>query len=598
MEKIKALSFDRLRSSLNWEVGLYALLLVIALVMRLWELDARAFHYDESLHALYSWKLYTGQGYQHMPMMHGPFQFFGNALNFHIFGDSDFTARLLPAFFGTALVALPFFLRRQIGRWGALAAAILLTFSPLLLYYSRYARNDVYIAFWSLLLVICMWRYFEERKARYLYIGAAALSLSFCTKEVSYIMVAIFGSFLLILVAKELVTRLRGRLKLSSPLAPAAYLVLMATLALPLFAAAIAVPLRWLGVDLPRWQSTGTETVNVSWAIVLGVLLFVIAALIGLRWRWQVWLPCAAVFWGIFILFYTNFFHNTQEGIASGIWGSFDHWLAMHEEERISQPWYYYLMILPIYEFLPLLFAFIGAIYYTIKGNTFSRFLVYWAALSLILYSFAGEKVPWLSLYIALPIILLGGMFIGRLFQAFDWEGAKAWAIRGVTVLVLLLLFSYTVHVAFQESYQKGDKPPQMLLYAGMSSDMPQIMNQIEELARETEEGKELEITLDYPLYWDWSWYLRDYNVDWPDLSSINQPPRGSVLLLDPGHQPAAEPYLGKYDDGQRFRERLWFPEEYRDFNLGWWWGYFLHRETLGPYWTSEGIVYFPKSAP
>jgi len=42
----------------------------------------------------------------------------------------------------------------------------------------------------------------------------------------------------------------------------------------------------------------------------------------------------------------------------------------------------------------------------------------------------------------------------------------------------------------------------------------------------------------------------------------------------------------------------LWFPEEYRDFSMGWWWGYFLHRETLGPYWTSEGIGYFLKSAP
>jgi len=25
---------------------------------------------------------------------------------------------------------------------------------------------------------------------------------------------------------------------------------------------------------------------------------------------------------------------------------------------------------------------------------------------------------------------------------------------------------------------------------------------------------------------------------------------------------------------------------------------YFLHRETLGPYWVTEGIVYFPRSTP
>lgn len=577
---------NRLRPHLNWEIAFYILLALIALGMRLWALDARAFHYDESLHAVYSWKLYTGQGYQHMPMMHGPFQFFGTALNFFLFGDSDFTARLLPAFFGTALVALPYFLRRQIGRWGSLAVAILLAFSPLLLYYSRYVRNDIYSAFWSLLLVVCMWRYFEERKARYLYIGAAALSLSFCTKESSYITVAIFALFLLIIVAKELVSRVRNRFDFKDLSAPAEYLILMGTLSLPLFSAFIQL--------IPGVEIQG----GLHWAKLLTVaLLFIISVVIGILWNWRRWLISAIIFYGIFTLLYTTFFTNLS-GFGSGIWGSVDYWLDVRSEPRIVQPGFYYPMILATYEFLPLLFASIGAIYYTIKGSLFSRFLIYWAVLSLIIYCFSWENPPWLSLHIALPVILLGGMFIGRLFQGFDWRGTKAWAIRGATVLALLLLFSFSVHVALEESYQRGDDPPQMLLYAGMSCDMPQIMDQIEELARETGEGKELKITLDYPLYWDWSWYLRDYNVDWPDLSSINQPPQGSVLLLSADHESAAQPYLGKYGEGQRFRERLWFPEEYRDFDLGWWWGYFLHRETLGPYWTSEGIVYFPKSAP
>ena len=239
MDRVKASLVDRLRSGLSWEVGFYALLIAIALVMRLWALGVRAFHHDESLHAIYSWYLATGQGYEHNPMMHGPFQFFGTALNFLIFGDSDFTARLLPAIFGTALVALPYFLRRQLGRWGALAVATLLAFSPMLLYYSRYVRNDIYSVFWSLLLVICMWRYFDQRKARYLYVGAAALGLSFCTKEVSYITVGIFGLFLLIVAGRELVTRAVWRFDLKELSAPGEYLILIGTLSLPLFSHAL-----------------------------------------------------------------------------------------------------------------------------------------------------------------------------------------------------------------------------------------------------------------------------------------------------------------------------------------------------------------------
>ncbi|KPJ54268.1 MAG: hypothetical protein AMJ37_00720 [Dehalococcoidia bacterium DG_18] len=573
---------SRGRARMNWEIALYALLIVIALVMRLWELGARAIHYDEVLHLVYSWNFAQGQGYSHDPMMHGPFQFHGNALIFFLFGDSDFTARLLPVIFGTALVALPFFLRRYLGRWGSLAVATLLAFSPLLLYYSRYARNDIYSAFWSLLLVVCMWRYFEERKARYLYIGAAALSLSFCTKEISYITVGIVALFLIVVAAKELVSRVRKRFDLKDLSPPAEYLILIGTLSLPLFAAFIQlIP----GVELPD---------GLHWAKVLAVaLLVIVSMIIGILWNWRRWLTSALIFYGIFTLLYTTFFTNLS-GFGSGIWGSVDYWLDVRAEPRIIQPGFYYPIILATYEFLPLLFASIGAIYYTIKGNLFSRFLVYWAILSLILFCFSWENPPWLSLHIALPVILLSGMFIGRLFQGFDWRGAKAWAIRGVTVLALLLLFPFSFHVACQESYQKGDEPPQMLLYAGMSSDMPRIMDQIEELARETGEGKEIAITLDWDLYWLWHWYFRDYkNVDY----SIDQP-KGSVLILSTDHEPADESYLEKYGEGERIKQLIWFPEEYRDFDLGWWWGYFLHRETLGPYWTTEGVVYFPKSSP
>ena len=594
MEKVEASLLDRLRPFLNREVGLYVLLVLIALVIRLWALDARAIHYDECVHVVCGLDIFNPRSWcydtTNMPgWTHGPFQFDGTALTFFIFGKSEFTARLLPAFFGTALVALPYFLRRQLGRWGAPAVAVLLTFSPLLLYYSRYARNDIYIVFWTLLLIVCMWRYFEERKARYLYVGAAALSFSFCTKEVSYIIVGILALFLLIVSARELAGKVRRKFDLRE-LSPASeYLIVVGTLSLPLFSAFIQlVP----GVDL------GVDFSSI-WAKVLVISLFLISAAIGLRWNWRRWLISALIFYGILALLYTVFFTNFSY-FGNGIWRAMAYWIGEHGVARGGQPWYYYLVLLPIYEFLPLTFAFVGGIYYTIKGNLFSRFLVYWAAVSVILYSIFGEKMPWLSVHMALPIILLGGMFIGRFLQAFDAKGAKAWAIRGGAVLVLLLLFSYTVHVAFQESYQKGDEPPQMLLYAGISSDVPRIMAQIEELAQETGEGKELVVTVDWGVYYNgWNWYLRDYQVD----HSIDQP-RGSVLIVGSGNEPVGnETYLQKYGKGERITMLTWFPEEYKkehnsDFGLGWWWGYFLHRETEGLYWTTEGIVYFPKSAP
>jgi len=85
---------------LDWEKAIYLLILVVAIVTRFWDLGARGMSHDESLHALYSWKLYAGQGYQHNPMMHGPFLFHFNALIYLLFGDNDYTARISTALFG------------------------------------------------------------------------------------------------------------------------------------------------------------------------------------------------------------------------------------------------------------------------------------------------------------------------------------------------------------------------------------------------------------------------------------------------------------------------------------------------------------------
>jgi len=48
---------------INLETALYILLGVIAVVACFYNLGARTQSHDESLHALYSWKLYAGDGY-------------------------------------------------------------------------------------------------------------------------------------------------------------------------------------------------------------------------------------------------------------------------------------------------------------------------------------------------------------------------------------------------------------------------------------------------------------------------------------------------------------------------------------------------------
>ncbi len=207
-----------LRLPLTWEAVAYGVLIPCAFGLRLWDLGSGAMHRDESLHAYYAYQILQGHRYDYGPVLHGPFQFFGIALTFFLTGGAtDTSARILPAFFGGVLVLLPLLFRGRLGRLGALLTATLIAFSPALLYYSRFAREDIYAAVFTLGIVICVWRYIDEQKTHYLYISAALLALSFATKETTFVFAAIILIFLNLWVAFDRSSRPLSRSRWKSP---------------------------------------------------------------------------------------------------------------------------------------------------------------------------------------------------------------------------------------------------------------------------------------------------------------------------------------------------------------------------------------------
>ena len=157
MNKILNKLFDT--NILNYTFLSILFLVSLSFISRFIFLDVRAIHHDESLHGYYSWLLSNGYGYSHNPLMHGPLNFHLNALSFLIFGDNDFTLRLAPALTGTLLVFTPFLFKDLIGKRVAIIISIFLLISPLLIYYSRFARNDIFIALVSVLLVNQIFNY-------------------------------------------------------------------------------------------------------------------------------------------------------------------------------------------------------------------------------------------------------------------------------------------------------------------------------------------------------------------------------------------------------------------------------------------------------
>jgi hypothetical protein len=182
------------------------------------------------------------------------------------------------------------------------------------------------------------------------------------------------------------------------------------------------------------------------------------------------WLVALGIFLLIYTLLFTAFFSNLI-GVISGTTGSLLYWLAQHNVERGSQPTHYYPVLLVLYEPLALLWASIGLV--LVGGTSLKRLfrrraaessdeqaavpaapplllpllLAWWAVMALGIYSWAGEKMPWLLSHVALPLVLLG---------AWAFQQALSWGFRGETwanlrrpLIIFFSLFGFIVGMTF-----------------------------------------------------------------------------------------------------------------------------------------------------
>ncbi len=480
----------------NWETLAWAVILIVAVVSRFYALGVRGMSHDESLHAVYSLDLYRSGSYQHNPMMHGPFLFHANAFIYFLFGVSDATTRVMPALAGIGTIIAAWFYRRWIGRTGALLAALLFLFSPSILFHSRYIRNDIYIVFFAMIWVYCMFRYVEERRLKWLYFTVTAMALGFAAKENQFMSGTVFGVFM---VGAALWRWWAGREHLRDSVF-ADLAVLLLTLVLP-----FAAP---LGHLLFGWDALAYSTTqDLARSAILVLLMTLLSVALGYWWfgpagrresegeanaregmgfriTFSNWVTFMALFWAIEILLFTTFFTNPVDGLATGVVGSLGYWLGQQEVQRGSQPWYYYIMQSLLYEFVPLLLSVGGLALLAVRlrmgnwwgtageeeaasksggrrgkggaqsatdngsGISFVRpyfvvFLAWWGIGAWLSYSYAGEKMPWLMTHMTQPMVLFGGWWGAEIFRRIDWkrvrEGRSWWLLALLPAALLAL---------------------------------------------------------------------------------------------------------------------------------------------------------------
>jgi len=367
---------------------------------------------------------------------------------------------------------------RHLGRYGALAAGTFLLLSPALLYYTRFIRHDPYTLVGTIFLVIAIFRFIEYPQRRWLVLGGAMLGFLYTNHEIVFALAAIFAGLLalallagplrplipvvagggvlgvlVLLLYRASPGRLGGPLPaipwdssgppalqptpanqrqfytdlLTHPL----ILSLLAVLVLTVVAAWLVLrrltlpdakqpdadgyPTGWVAVRF-RDAAPGTieAAVRDAWADKVGVQVAVLVAV------------------AIGVTLFTTMFTNLG-GLATGTVatdGTLLYWLGQQGVQRGEQPWFYFLVMAPQYELVALglglpaialvLWRGVGVMarrrrFASDPALTFRLFLVGWAAGITLALSYAGEKMPWLIVHIALPLLLLAASLVNEL---------------------------------------------------------------------------------------------------------------------------------------------------------------------------------------
>lgn len=534
--------------------ALYAgffILVIIAFFLRLYRLDERVFHHDEAAVGYFTYRLFSEHTYSYDPSFHGPFMYYVTTEIFKKLGDSVFSARFLPAILGSAMIFFLIPLRKYIGSLGMIISAFFFAFSPSFLYYSRFYREDIFMSFFTLLLLVCAVKFIEDHsnpdrtiplvlgfslvRFFYIIIGALALASLAALKENAYIMMALLSFFLFLIMIRE----------------------------------------KWYAGLIGKIRHPDNKISILFVETVLFLFTFII----------------------FFSLYYTGNFLDVT-GMKDAFMKAILHWYEMHKIERMGGPFFFYLPILALYEIPVFVFGILGISYYgccdnkktkiltlllvywvivdifyliletfpassrflpvsylpasiivflpllifgimtLLKSkNLFTGFLIYWTMTNFFVYSYVQEKVPWLVLNPLLPLTIIAAIYLNEIIP-----GLKLNSRKGIiTVAFIIIAFSFFMYSSAGLNYKRYTDPAEPLIQAAQP---PQkfalFLDKINEISLQYN-GNSTEIQLtDGELETQFLWYMRHFNnIRWK--ANINSTFDAPLVVAHDGDEADSE---------------------------------------------------------
>jgi uncharacterized protein (TIGR03663 family) len=449
-------------------------LVALAAIARLADLGSRPYQFDEGQVGYAAYLLSEHGDYHYMPVLHGPLNYELTALSHVVLGQVDVANRIPAALAGTILVALAFSLRRVLGREAAFAAGVLLCFSPTLLYYSRFGREELVMACVTLAFVAVAAAFVARPRRWHVEALGALLALSFATKEATFLHVPIG------IVAAAVWWRLRGPDRLRPEVSP----------------------------------TTGESVAeNVHHVVVF-------------RHTPPVWLLSGAgVFVLVFVILFGQFGTHLS-GVWDGAFGGLRYWAHEHTLHRGGEDWFAYLILLVAYELALVVLGTIGAVWSVRRRHALGTGLTVAAALTLAIYSYAGERFAWLLVTTLIPLALLGGLGFAVL-----WRSRRLVAVAVTAALLAVLVYSDV-----QVQVLRPNDPGELMTVAPTYAAVPRIAADLRRRdARARAAGRPrptIEVDPNYGSASPWSWYLRGLRGGYPDMAADTYVPTGDVLIV------------------------------------------------------------------
>lgn len=613
-----------------WALGCFVV--ALAASIRLPILGFKPFMHDESLFAYYSHYLWKNGAMEYDPLLHGPFLLQANAVVFALFGDSDFTARLFCALCGIGLCVVVLATRPMRDRLANWLAALFIAVSPSLCYYSRFCRNDMPFALFTILWIGGCAQYWRTRRVGW---GALAV-LSFfgmaCVKENVVFLMATSLAFLLLLILADLAGQWqRGH----EPVASRSrlcdvrtFLLVNNIILVSLLGGGLALYIRAsMRLQSPVLFYVCLLCVSVAVSLVVATMIDAgrsgagvegLARRIAQRlWRDRFALGAAAALGVVFFVLVYNFwqigcfspiggfrqwlsqigshgppaqwFKSSLAASSAGSLGPLEildkavsYWWGQHAEHRLKGPFHYYVPLLVVYEWPLLLIVFAGGIrrllatpmlssvgvtaiivgavvgvaagmaldaetldgqlhaqsvgHLAVAGalsggvlvlvvaDLFTRqraraFLVFWLFSTVLAISYAGEKIPWLTVHVALPLAMLAGAEVAsfvRWVQTWVSLGRSAmwrWQLLGALAGVVLLA-SIKWSLDTGRLLANGFDPRERLVYNHTSLETKVAAKRVIAASQRAKAlGEEFPVGMRGEAAWPMYWYLRDLDL-------------------------------------------------------------------------------------